>query len=297
MARNYSNQWESTIRGYREDYGYVSFTTTSSVVTINTSLRTIRHADVQLIGLPTSPEIVNVASPSFAITTADHTANPDTLIVAEDLSGYSAPYRIQVSGSTANDGFYTVNSISGTGPTTLTLLSSDGLSDSTGDGSLVINPVETVGGVRIIGGTLSVTRVATPIYLESALTVVTGNDFDVNAIGVCPFAGTLNEAWFYNDVTEGGGSGLINIGHIPTNGTGTLDADEFLADAAAEAMPADNAGKAITTFTSADVGADDLITMSTTNGATSAPSGGWGQVKITPDLSSAPALFYILRGQ
>jgi dUTPase len=75
---------------------------------------------------------------TYDITACVHTANPDTITVAEDLSGFTTNYKIKISGSTANDGEYTVDSSSGTGPTTVTLISSDGLTDSAADGTIHI---------------------------------------------------------------------------------------------------------------------------------------------------------------
>lgn len=45
-----------------------------------------------------------------------------TFTVAEDYSFLAAGDRIRISGSTGNDGFYTVVSVSGSGPTTITVV-------------------------------------------------------------------------------------------------------------------------------------------------------------------------------
>jgi len=134
----------------------------------------------------------------------------------------------------------------------------------------------------LLSGVASTDYIATNNYVEAP-------------IGVCPYAGTLVEAWYYN-LTKNGGTPLINIGHVPTNGTGTADPDYFLANAKAEAAPASSVGKAITSFTLATVGLDDLITFSTTGGTTTDPAGGWCQVKILPDPTSGLKIHYKLEG-
>jgi len=153
------------------------------------------------------------------------------------------------------------------------------------------------GGINVSGGAVTLRRAAEPIYLMGVASTdyITSNNYTEVPIGVCEVAGTLNEAWYYNDV-KNGGTPLINIGKVPSNGTGTADADYFLADAKSEAAPANSTGKSITDFTATDVAADDLITFSTTGGTTSDPQGGWCQVKITPTLTSGLKVAYVLFG-
>lgn len=169
----------------------------------------------------------------------------------------------------------------------------------------VLTPKATTGGIgerlfcdrTITAGAVTVTREMDQIILGSALDsdTVVSNDYVDAAIGVCEVAGTLKEVWFYNTV-QSGGTPLINLGHIATNGTGAADVDEFMADALAVATPGDAAGKTITTFTADAVGADDLITVQTTGGTTSDPTGAFVQVKIDPTPTSALTFNYIFYG-
>jgi len=158
---------------------------------------------------------------------------------------------------------------------------------------LYIDETVTVGKISVSGGSVTLTRAGIPLYFAGvgSTDYISSNNYVEVPIGVCPVAGTLIEAWYYN-LTKNGGTPLINIGHVPTNGTGTADPDEFLANAKAEAAPANSVGKAITDFTATAVGADDLITFSTTGGSSTDPAGGWCQVKITPTLTSGLKVWY-----
>ena len=147
-------------------------------------------------------------------------------------------------------------------------------------------------------GDLTITRVCDPLLFSGVASAdyITANDYVEVQIGICPVAGTLMEAWYYNDV-KNGGTPLINLGHVPTNGAGTADPDEFLADAKAEAAPASSVGKAFNDFTATAVGADDLLTFSTTGGTDSDPQGGFCQMKIRPTPTSGLVLMYRLIGK
>ena len=169
----------------------------------------------------------------------------------------------------------------------------------------IITPKATMGGIgevffcdrTVTSGAVTITRECLPIYLGAVAGAdyLTSYNYVEVPIGVAELAGTLQAAWYYNDV-KNGGTPLINIGKVPTNGTGTADPDYFLADAKAEAAPANSVGKKITDFTLATVTAGDLITFSTTGGTTSDPEGGFCQVKYTPTPTSALTVNYLFLG-
>lgn len=76
-------------------------------------------------------------SSSYALTGGDATADPDEFTVAEDLSTQlSVGNKFVVSGSTANDGTYTVASVTGTGPTTIAV--DEDIPDGTFDGNMIV---------------------------------------------------------------------------------------------------------------------------------------------------------------
>ncbi len=157
--------------------------------------------------------------------------------------------------------------------------------------------VHGVDGSNAGGTSVSLRRAAEPFYLSGvgSTDYITDFDYVEVPIGVAPVAGTLNQAWYYNDV-KSGGTPLLNIGHVPTSGTGTADIDEFTDNGDAIASPNDSVGKTITTFTATAVGALDLITFGTTGGTTPNPQGGLVAVKITPTLTSGLVVYYKLIG-
>ncbi len=157
--------------------------------------------------------------------------------------------------------------------------------------------IRSVDGITAVSShAVSLRRAAEPFYLSGVASTdyITANQYVEVPIGVAPVAGTLNQAWYYNDI-KAAGSPLINIGHVPSSGTGTADPDEFLADAKTEAAPASSVGKTVTSFTATAVGALDLITFSS-SGASGDPQGGWCQVKITPTLTSGLTVQYMFIG-
>lgn len=151
--------------------------------------------------------------------------------------------------------------------------------------------------LTITDGAVTVTREIQPIYISGVASTdyITSNNYVEAPIGTCPVAGTLVQAVYYNDIIAGG-SPLIEIGKIATNGTGAADIDFFHEDGLSIACPASSVGKVITAFSSDVVAADDMITFGTTGGTTTDPQGGFLQVKITPTVISALTFTYIFMG-
>lgn len=97
---------------------------------------TLEMIDDSLASAPVSPSdgdsYVTAGVGTVNITAVDTAL--ETFTVAEDKSGLGAGDVLEVAGSTGNDGYYTVVSTSGTGPTVITV--SEDVTDATADGTI-----------------------------------------------------------------------------------------------------------------------------------------------------------------
>lgn len=184
----------------------------------------------------------------------------ETFTVAEDKSGLGAGDVLLVAGSTGNDGYYTVASTSGTGPTVITV--NEDITDSTADGTIDHctpgNAWDTVGPKKIVcydGTTWDVVRAQNAVGIQSGDRIVvkeTGNGGSfTDASSIYEYNGTSwvvtvpsdgwavlvqdydhagywdNTGWTYelsnDDWIQFTGAGQINAGDGLTKDGNTLD--------------------------------------------------------------------------